>query len=187
MLSLLVVLQAAAQDNRVSAEQPSRDSAIQLVDALWDILPEDGVVVYMDCSWPDCHGQVPHWFEREDWAAGLIEGGLVLRSADIGISPETLESLWQASHDRPPILALALARELDSNEAANALVYLRPRAREHRLDVSWEVHQMRSPGFPEIGRIVFRPLPPPLPRPDLNPGGGCHPGGGWLKKSCRSA
>ena len=109
---------AAAQDARVSAETPSRDSAVLLLDAVWSALPDVGVVVYLDCGWPDCRGQVPDWFESEGWVEGLIAGGLELSGEDVGISPERLEQLWLANRDHPPILALSLAHQLDSSEAA---------------------------------------------------------------------
>ncbi|MFT5686596.1 MAG: hypothetical protein ACI8RZ_007552 [Myxococcota bacterium] len=160
---------AAAQDDRVSAETPSRDTAILLLDAVWSDLPEQGVVVYLDCPTPDCAGQVPSWFELEGWAEGLDAGGLV-RYGDSSLSPEILAQLQVTNHDRPPMMAMSLASRLNTTEAA-ALLYIYPQAREHRLHLSWEVYEMRSLTGPSRGRLILRPLPPPLPDPraDLIP------------------
>ena len=161
VVSILSCL-AIAQDTRVSAAQPSHDSAVMLLDAVWSALPQDGVVIYLDCRWTDCRGQVPDWFELEGWSAGLLAGGLVQQRADVGIVPETLEQLWQLNHDLPPVFALALARHLSDSDA-NALLYVRPMAQGNRLRLSWEVHLLRTERAPEIGRVILRPLPPPLP------------------------
>ncbi len=161
---------AFAQDSRVSAEAPSRDSAILLLDEVWSLLPDEGVVVYLDCGWPDCQGQVPDWFELTGWAEGLVAGGLVARSGDIGLPPEILAELLEASPDHPPMRAMSLARRLDP-DIALALLYIYPQAREHRLQLSWEVYEIRSAAVPSRGRLILRPLPPPLPDPraDLVP------------------
>lgn len=164
MIALLTLLSAQAQDARVSAETPSRDSAILLLDAVWDDLPERGLVVYLDCATPDCAAQTPDWFETEGWAEGLIAGGLVQHSDDSGLPPEVLALLQVTNRDRPQMMALSLARRLDATEATS-LLYIYPRAREHRLQLSWELYELRSLSGPSRGRIILRPLPPPLPDP----------------------
>lgn len=160
---------ASAQETvTVSPERPSEDAALSFLEVVWDHLPvSGGVAIYLSCSRPDCGGQVPLWFSRAGWEAGLGEGGDYDPSPDLGLSAERLSTL-RTLFPAPADLAGEIGRELSAAGQPVEmilLVYPALQSGEH-LDLSWQLVDLSGGALRDpLGRLTVRLPPPPPPAP----------------------
>ncbi|MFT4976147.1 MAG: hypothetical protein ACI8S6_002043 [Myxococcota bacterium] len=168
LLSLLLGDTAAAQDSAtISVDRPGQEAAVALIDAVWDDLPEDGVIIYLSCQQEDCAGQTPAWFTMAAWEEGLGEAGVYDPEPALGPSPTRLREL-RTIHRHPPVLAARLADEfIDGGLPVRAVLLVYPNLRGEKLELSYQLHYARSERRDLIGRLTVRlpPPPPPMPPP----------------------
>lgn len=168
LLSLLIGFgsRAWAQDSAtIAGDRPGQEAAVALIDAVWDELPDDGVVIYLNCRQADCAGQAPTWFTLAAWEEGLGEAGVYDPDPDLGVSGERLQQL-RDTHASPPALAANLVEELiTSGLPVQALLLVYPNLRGEKLELSYQLHYARSERRDQIGRLTVHLPPPPLVLP----------------------
>lgn len=163
LISLLIGARAWAQDSATLAgDRPGQEAAVALIDSVWDALPDDGVVIYLNCRRDDCSGQAPSWFTTAAWEEGLGEAGVYDPQPDLGMSGERLQEL-RTAHPSPPALAAGLVDELLANGLpVKAILLVYPNLRGEKLELSYQLHYARSERRDLIGRLTVRLPPPPL-------------------------
>lgn len=164
-LATLLSLPAAAQDTAVvSPERPSQDAAVVFIDMLWDAMPEDDVLIYLNCVQDDCASQAPSWFSVAAWEEGLSEAGVYEPNPALGISTERFQSIRDA-HVSPPELAASLAQELvRRGQGVSAVLLVYPNQQGEKLRLSYQLHYTDAMRRDKLGRLTVR-LPPTLPPP----------------------
>jgi len=174
---LTLLLPARAQDSlTVAGDQPGQEAAVGLIDAVWDDLPEDGVVIYLTCPRKDCVGQSPSWFTTAAWEAGLSEVGVYDPAPDLGLSADRLDTLRDTYHASPTALAARLAEELTRSDVpVRAVLLVYPRQDGNKLLLSYQLHYAFSAQRDLIGRLTVKLPPPPPVLPPPAPPYRSHP------------
>ena len=169
-IAVLLSIPVAAQDTvEVSAERPGQDAAVAFIDMLWDAMPEDDVLIYLNCAQADCASQAPGWFSVVAWEEGLSEAGVYEPNPSLGISSERLQSIRDANTS-PPALASTLARELvQRGQGVSAVLLVYPGQHGEKLQLSYQLHYTDAMRRDKLGRLTVRLPPPPPPLPPQQP------------------